>query len=278
MFYCGISDEAGKPIEKQIEAHRRLGWKHMEIRNTAAGPLTDIPDAEFDRVLGKIREAGMEIACFASQLANWSRKITGPFDIDVQEMKRAVPRMKKAGTRYIRCMSYPNDGLLEKEWRKEVVRRLKELTRMAEDGGVVLLHENCNGWGGESPENSLALKEEIDSDAFLFVFDTGNPVEHDQDAVDFLDKVRPHIVHVHIKDGKKAGGKVSWTYPGDGTNRVPAQVARLLATGYDGGFSIEPHLSAIVHQAKEGPEAAMMETYLEYGRRLERIVEAAKGV
>jgi len=33
MFYSGISDEAGKSIQKQIQAHKELGWSYIGIEN-----------------------------------------------------------------------------------------------------------------------------------------------------------------------------------------------------------------------------------------------------
>ena len=50
-------------------------------------------------------------------------------------------------------MSYPNDGLDERSWRDEVFRRMKALVNIAEQEGIILGHENCDGWGSQSPEH-----------------------------------------------------------------------------------------------------------------------------
>ena len=73
-------------------------------------------------------------------------------------------------------------------------------------------------------------------------------------------------------------GKNSACFAGEGLGRVKDIISDLLAGGYDGGFSIEPHLAAVVHLAKEAddPEEAF-KLYTEYGRRLVALVEACKG-
>lgn len=270
MFFSGIADESGRSIERQIAAHQALGWREIEIRMVDGVNLVDVDDATFDRIEAAVNDAGMHVCCFAAQIANWSRPITTDFAVDVAELQRAIPRMHRLQSPFIRIMSYPNADWAEEAWRDEVVRRLRELARMAEDGGIILAHENCNGWGGESPENSLELLERVDSPALKLLFDTGNPFTHKQNAYEYLRAVIDHVVHVHIKDGYLDGEKNIYSYPGDGVNRVGDCIRLLLDHGYYAGYSIEPHIASIVHLGEGGKakDEAMWESYLEYGRRL----------
>jgi hypothetical protein len=50
------------------------------------------------------------------------------------------------------------------------------------------------------------------------------------------------------------------------------------ARGYDAGISLEPHMVVVFHdaQAKASNDAAMMKNYVEYGRRLEKIIAEVK--
>jgi len=279
MFYSGISDEAGRGIDAQIRAHRELGWDHLELRLVDGTNFTMVSDALCDEVYEKTGAAGMKVSCFGSAIANWARPITCDANIDIEDLARAIPRMQRFGTPFIRVMSYPNDPkhpLAEPAWRAEAIARMRVLAKMAEDGGIVLCHENCSGWGGLSAENSNILLGEVNSPALKVVFDTGNPVTYGQDAWDYYQAVYNDIVYVHIKDAKKTEGEELYTYCGEGDGYVPEIVADLLAKGYDGGFSIEPHLAAIIHTG-QGPdnERALHDSYVEYGRRFMRIVEGA---
>ncbi|MEW6355444.1 MAG: sugar phosphate isomerase/epimerase [Planctomycetota bacterium] len=271
MFVSGIADEAGKPIDVQIKAHQEIGLKHIEIRNVDSVNLTDVPDEKFDEIFEKVNAAGLTVSCFASQLCNWARPVTNDFKVDVQELKRAIPRMHRFNCKFIRCMSYPNDKkepLPEKEWKKEVFRRMKKLTKIAEDGDVVLVHENCDGYGGKGPAQTLELLDAVGSDNLKLVFDTGNTVFHGQDSYDFYSKVQDHVVYIHIKDGKPQDGKTVTTYPGEGVGAVREICKAQLAKDPDAGFSIEPHLAAAVHLGKEANDEQAYKIYVEYGRRM----------
>lgn len=280
MFFSGISDEAGQAIETQIKAHKDLGWDHLELRLVDGENVTALSDEKFSYVYGKVCDAGMKISCFGSAIANWARPITCDAQIDIDDLKRAIPRMQKAGTPFIRVMSYPNDSkhpVEEPEWRSEAIKRMKVLAKMAEDGGITLAHENCSGWGGLSAENSNILLGEVNSPALKVVFDTGNPVTYGQDAWEYYEKVYDDIVYVHIKDAKKVNGEDVYTYCGEGEGYVKEIVGDLLKKGYDGGFSIEPHLAAVIHTGqKADSDAALYDSYTEYGRRLMKIVNEVK--
>lgn len=281
MFFSGISDEAGQAIDTQIKAHRELGWQHLELRLVDGTNLTQLPDNKFDEVYRKVEEAGMKVSCFASAIANWSRPITCDPSIDIEDLERAIPRMHRFRTPYIRVMSYPNDPVTpvpEREWRAEAIRRMKRLAEIAENGGIILCHENCSGWGGQSAENSNILMEEVNSPALRVLFDTGNPVTYGQDAWEYYQAVYPHIEYVHIKDAtKKADGEDHYTYCGEGDGRVRDILRDLLGKGYTGGISIEPHLAAVIHTGqKASSEQLLYDSYTEYGRRLMKIVEEVR--
>ena len=134
------------------------------------------------------------------------------------------------------------------------------------------------GWGGESAENSEILLGEVDSAALKLVFDTGNPVTYGQDAWDYYQAIYDDIAYVHIKDARHiAEGEDQYCYCGEGEGSVEKIVGDLLAKGYDGGFSIEPHLAAIIHAGQTADnEDELYRTYTEYGRRFMAIAEAVR--
>lgn len=278
MYYSGIGDEAGQSIDVQIMAHHDLGWSHIELRLIDGENITAISDKSFDTVCAKLDAAELHVSCFGSAIANWSRPITCDPQIDIQDLARAIPRMKRLDTQYIRVMSYPNDPdnpIEEADWRSQSINRMKTLAKMAEDGGVTLVHENCSGWGGLSAENSNILLGEVNSPNLKVVFDTGNPVTYGQDAWEYYLAVQKDIEYVHIKDAKKIKDNDVYTFCGEGEGYVREILADLLGKGYDSGISIEPHLAAVIHTGERADDdARLYESYTEYGRRLMKIVES----
>ena len=123
------------------------------------------------------------------------------------------------------------------------------------------------------------------------VFDTGNPTrEADwskpldetgarprQSSWDFYSQVKAHIAYVHIKDGiyDETTKAHRWFMAGDGQGDVRRILADLLANGYDGGLSIEPHLPVERLPALE-PSDARIQNYLDFGRRAMQLVGELK--
>ncbi|MHC4871753.1 MAG: sugar phosphate isomerase/epimerase family protein [Planctomycetota bacterium] len=286
MYFSGFCDEAGKHIDTQIKAHKELGFTHVELRavqiNEYGGQFTDVSDADFDEICGKLADAGLKVSCFGSAIANWSRHICQDWSIDMEDLKRSIPRMKKLGTEFIRVMSWPNNGekiFLHDEWKEEAIKRMKELAKVAEDGGIILALENCDGWAAKAPENMVEFIEAVDSKALRVVFDTGNSPGHDLNSLEFYTAVKPYISYIHIKDAyKDTDGVAHFTYPNEGCGYVRQILRDLLRDGYDGGFSIEPHLKAQAHLGSEvaDKDEVGYRIYIEYGNRLRKLVEEIK--
>lgn len=292
MYLTGFADEAAADIDGQIRATRELGWRYIESRNVGGKQIHDIPDAEFDAVCGKLQAAGITINCFGSAIANWGKKIDEPFDTSLAETKRAIPRMQRLGTKLVRIMSFAvrkdaNGNDLEDQMDEERFRRLRELVKMFAGAGITPVHENCMNYGGMSWKHALRLLENVPG--LKWVFDTGNPISTDdrsrprpcpkQSAWEFYAHIREHVAYVHIKDGRwdAAEKKAIYTFPGEGVGDVRRIVADLLKRGYDGGFSMEPHLAVVYHDASiQAPEAIKFANYIEYGRRFQRIVDEVR--
>ncbi len=282
MFISGFADEAGADLATQIRAHKELGWSHIDLRNIDGCQFTDVSDEVFDSIYADLEDAGLTVSCFEGGIANWATKISEPLSASITTLERCIPRMNKMGTKYIRGMTWPNDGLDDDAWRDEVVRRYKELAKIAENGGIVIAVENCDGWASQSAENYGKFFELVDSPAICAAYDTGNPPSHGAtNTWDWYTRVKPFIDYVHIKShtGPVDGGEGEHTYPGEGISLELETLTDLFKSGYDGGIVIEPHLSAVVHEDKTiTNEEVAYRTYIEYGRRTEKVIEEALAI
>lgn len=290
MIYCGIGDEGGNALSSQIAATRELGWHHLEARNVTVpgfpkANLHDLPDAAFELAVHELTDAGVQIYGFASTIGNWAKRIEDPFEITLAEVARAIPRMQRLGTRFVRIMSYKvrdDDDQME----AERFRRMREVTRRFLDAGLQPVHENCMNYGGMSPEHARRLLAEVPG--LKWVFDTANPVFNQdwskpaprpqQDPWEFWTAVRDHSVHIHIKDARWVPAKkdAEYHWPGEGDGAVRRILADAFARGYAGALSIEPHMVAVFHDtganAAIAQDDALRANYVEYGRRLMRLV------
>jgi len=290
MYMTGFADEAAADIDGQIRATKELGWKNIESRNIGGTNIHDLPDEEFDVVCGKIEDAGISINCFGSAIANWSKSIDAPFDSSLAEARRAIPRMKRLGTTLIRIMSFAvlKDRGPDDQMEEERFSRLRELQKMFSDEGLTPVHENCMNYGGMGWPYTIKLLENVPG--LKLIFDTGNPILSEDRTVDppchmqstweFYSHVRDHIAYIHIKDGvwDAENKKAVFTFPAEGNGDVKRIVKDLIDNAYDGGISIEPHLAVVFHDDSVKSTADVMyDNYVEYGRRMMRIIEEAGG-
>ena len=306
MYFTGFADEAGALLSVQIAATRALGWRHIEMRNVkvdgapiapgadfsegarvavAGGNIHDIPDDTFDQLVAVLEAENVHINCFGSALGNGSKSIEAPFDDEWQQAQRAASRMERLGTKLIRVMSYralPGADQMV----AERFRRLREMNRLFADIGAQMVHENCAGYGGGSAQQALEMLDAVPG--LKLAFDSGNPTREPdaaqppdesgerprQSSWQFYSQVKAHIVYVHLKDGiyDAATRKHQWVLAGDGQGDVRRIVGDLLADGYDGGLSIEPHLP-VDRLPDLQPSAARYRNYLDAGRRAMELVK-----
>ena len=289
MILTGIADEAGALIDTQIKATLELGWKHIEARSVevegfAKANLHDIDDAAFDIVEQKLKDSGVEIYAFGSTIANWGKKVEAPFDLS--DVERAIPRMQRLGTQFVRIMSYAvSEG--EDQHEAERFRRINEITKRFLDAGLTPVHENCMNYGGMSWQHAQKLLENVPG--LKWVFDTANPVFNDdrskpvpqpkQDPWEFWTNIKEHVVHIHIKDAiwQPEKNDADYTLPGDGDAAVKRILKDAFADGYDAGISIEPHMAVVFHDdSKTASDEEVYNSYIQYGRRMMEVIDEVK--
>lgn len=289
MILSGISDEAGSSLETQIKAHQELGWKHMSMRTVGGTNLHDLPQKEFDQVADRLDEAGMKVIEFSSLIGNWAKSIEVEFDVTIGEVNRAIPRMKRLGTKLVRVMSYAQEPWGDRQHADERFRRLRAIIRRFDEAGITAIHENCMNYGGFSAQHTLRLIQEVPH--LKLVFDTGNPVfQLDrskgepfpwQDPLEFYEEIKEHVAHVHIKDClNPLDGETEpqrYTMPGEGLAKIPEILAALKRDGYDGAMAIEPHLAMVFHiqEGQEVDEQQCYDSYVEYGKRFQKLAVEA---
>lgn len=287
MYLTGFTDEAGSTIDQQIQATLELGWSNIESRNIDGKNITDISDEEFDIVYRKLDDAGVKINCFGSAISNWGKQIDKlDEDTSFEEISRAIPRMKRLCTKLVRIMSYavlpdrsPDEQMIDVR-----VKRLSEICKMFTDEGIQPVHENCMNYGGMGYKYTLELVEKVPG--LKLVFDTGNPVFTDdrskpqpypkQSSWEFYDNVKQHIAYIHIKDGvwNAEKNECEYTFAGQGNGDVKKIVKDLLANGYDGGISMEPHLAAVFHDENvQSDEQVKYDTYISYARKFMELIK-----
>jgi len=296
VYLSGFADEAAEDIESQIKATKELGWNYIEARQINRKIISDLSEGDFEFICQELRKEEIKINCFASTIANWQKTIHSPLQEDLKEIKRAIPRMKKLQTKMVRIMSYAplkdeEGNTLPEQREEEIFRRLRIICKMFNEEGILPVHENCMTYGGLNWQNTMKLIHNVPG--LSLVYDTGNPLvvalseikdfknkDIDKNITwEFYSHVKEYISYVHIKDLCYDSEKkqIEYTFPGEGQAAVKQIIKDLLDKGYDGGFSIEPHMAVVFHDPKVISGAReRFENYINYGRYFMKLLGEIK--
>ena len=261
----------------------------MEVPGFPKANFHDIPDEAFDLAVRKLETAGIGVYCFGSTIMNWAKKVSDPFDITLAEVKRAIPRMQRLGAKYVRIMSFkPGDD--EYKIPAEVFRRVKEVTNMFLDAGLQPVHENCMNYGGMSWQHALELLDKCPG--LKWVFDTANPdlQSRPQQAQALAETGPVGILDACARSRRPHPHQGRHLEPGEERRRL--QLARRRAGQGARHSERRPrarlrrrHLHRAAHgrrlprrEFQSTNDDAMRANFVEYGRRLEKIIGEANAV
>ena len=236
----GFSDEISSSVTEQFEVLNKLGIEYFEPRGIDGKNISLLTEDEAYKLKEKMDFYGIKASSIGSPIGKI--KITDEFEPHFELYKNVVKIAKILGTKYIRMFSFFEDGKWDSAKRDEVIRRLRAFIEYAKENDVILLHENEKDVYGDVKERCVELMENLFCDNFKVVFDPANFVQCGQDTRLCYDALKDYIEYMHIKDAKAANGDVVPAGEGDGNIKHIAET--LIKNGYNGFFSMEPHLGS----------------------------------
>jgi len=249
----GFADEISPELSEQLEVLAAEKIKYMELRGVWNINVVKFTDEQLKSIKEALDAAGVKVSSIGSPIGKI--KITDPMAPHLDDMQRAIHAAQYLGSPYIRIFSFfLPEGENPAKYRGEVMDRLFQVVKAAEGTGVTLLHENEKHIYGDIPERCHDILTTIGSPSLRAVWDPANFVQVGvRPFTEGFKLLRPYIEYVHVKDAVlETGGVVP---AGEGDGEIRQLVAALKADGFDGFFSIEPHLaSAGVFSGFSGPQ------------------------
>lgn len=237
----GFGDEIDDDPAVQIAVLQALGASYIEVRSAWGTNIVDLSDDKLAALAGLLKEKGMQVSAIASPIGKVD--VSLPVEHEVERLRRAANAAKVLGAKYIRIFSfYYGESVPVDSIRDAVIERMRALAAVAEEEGVVLLHENEKDIFGDVPDRVLDIIESVNSPALKVAWDAANFVQVGVKPFDeAYAKLRPHLEYLQVKDALFSNGHVVPAGEGDGD--LLRTVEALKADGFTGFASLEPHLA-----------------------------------
>lgn len=237
----GFADEISPDLDEQVATLGAESMRYLEFRGAWGTNVLDMSDEQISRAREILDAAGIGVSSIGSPIGKIA--ITDDFAPHLDRFRRAIEIAHRFDAPFIRIFSFfIPEGDDPARHRDEVVDRLRQIAAAAEGQRVTLLHENEKHIYGDIPARCLDILEAVDSPVLRAAWDPANFVQCGvKPFSEGYAQLRPHIAYVHIKDARLADGQVVPAGEGDGDVRETVRALR--DSGFDGFFSMEPHLA-----------------------------------
>jgi sugar phosphate isomerase/epimerase len=246
------------------------GLKYVELRTVDRANLADLDDSGVARVKELLDERRLKVVGLASPFlkcylhepkggpagdAFFSQANT--YEQHLEILKRCASLARTFGTPITRCFSFWREPQPEAVF-AEVVDRLQQSAKLAQDYGLMLAMENETACNGGTPREVRQLVWATDSPALGVMWDGGNAQWAGVEAFpDGYREVKDRLYHVHVKDITLSNGEPHGTVFGQGAVNFRAMFLALKSDGYDGALSLEPHFKPGVPGTREQVQACV---------------------
>jgi len=247
----GFADEISTDLEKQLDVMASEGISHIELRGVWGKNVMHLSQDEFHHINNRLREREFKVSSIGSPVGK--AKITEDFADQIALLKRAIRIAQFFKAPYIRLFSfYIPEGENPANYRNEVLSRLKQFSTIAEQEGIVLLHENEKRIYGDVASRCQDIMSACDSPYLRCAFDPANFIQCQvKPMTDAYPQLEPYVSYIHVKDAMLASGQV--VPPGDGDGELMELVHALKKRNFSGYASLEPHLARADTPVEERP-------------------------
>jgi sugar phosphate isomerase/epimerase len=249
----GFVDEISDDFTEQCQVASGLGLRYVEVRSAWGTNILDLDDSQLANVQETLDRYGLKVSSIGSPIGKIS--IDDEFAPHLERMQHALEVAESLHAPYIRLFSFfIPEGTDPDSRRDEVLSRMSALAEAAVDSDVILVHENEKEIYGDIPRRCLDIVTSVSSPKLQLAWDPANFVQVGvRPFSEGYAMLRPYVGYIQIKDALLVDGTVVVAGAGDG--EVPETVRALRADGFDGFFSLEPHLGEYTaFGALSGPE------------------------
>jgi sugar phosphate isomerase/epimerase len=238
----GFADEISPDLDVQVSTLARLGVRGLDLRSVNGINVLDLDIYALQRVHDACAEAGLRVQSIGSPV---NKVAFEPLNEarEYEKLHKAIKAAHRVNVKRIRIFTPMVAEDQHDAAAGKVIAWMMQQKKLAQDEGVVLIHENDDRYWGAHPANAKRLMETIGGDSFRFAYDFANTVLQGYRTMgDWFPWIVPYIDTLHIKDAIEAEHKV--VPAGEGDGEILTALRFLVAGGWSGPLTIEPHLAA----------------------------------
>ena len=196
----GFADEISDDFTEQCAVIKDLGLRYLEFRSAWGTNVLDLDDGELTKAREILADHGLGVSSIGSPIGKIF--VDEDFEPHLARMRHAADVAAFFAAPYIRIFSFfLREGADPAEHRDEVLRRMRALADVAEESGVILLHENEKEIYGDIPDRCLDIVTSVGSPNLKLAWDPANFVQVGvRPFAEGYADLRPHVEYVQIKD------------------------------------------------------------------------------
>ncbi len=239
FILSAFADEAAGSLTEQIKILKEEGISHIELRGVDGVNCSDLSIKDAERIHQQLTESGIKLSALGSPYGKIS--ITDSFEEHLEKFINSLEVCKVLDCSRIRMFSFyiPKDEDPLK-YRDAVLARLEQMLLLAEEKGILLVHENEKGIYGDTDDRCMDLYNAF-SGRLGIAFDPANYIQCGVDPLEAYKKQNSTITYFHMKDALKEDGSV--VSVGNGNGSVEEILRAVNKTKADSVIlTVEPHL------------------------------------
>lgn len=269
MKISGFADEISADFDVQLRTVKELGMEYISLRTADGKSIAEYtPEEVKNALLPRLRQEKIGVSSLGSPIGKIGIEDEEAFEHQLSQLENLCQICGLLNCRYIRVFSFfMPQGAAPEAYRDQVLTRLRQMIRRAEQYDVVLIHENEKDIYGDTGRRCLDLMQELAGENFQFAFDFANFVQCGEDPAQCWELLKDYIAYIHIKDAISSTKENVLCGSGEGKIEELLQRA-IYQERYDGFLTLEPHLvlfDSLSSLEKEGAEQIIKENKAQSG-------------
>jgi len=238
-----ISDEVSQDLEVVAKFAQRHKLDGIEIRSVWNRQPQDLVEKISD-IKAILKKYDLAVSDIASPFFKANIDSEEEYKKHIEILKNVISLAKSLDTNIIRGFTFWRKGKYE-DYVERIVEKFQEPLDILSDEGVILAIENEPSTFATNAKFVVDFLKRIGHKNLKAVWDPGNDLWDPYYETPFPDGyniIKPYIIHVHVKDGKRKGKeRAEFTPIGEGDVDYLGQIKALLLDDYKGYVSLETH-------------------------------------